>query len=334
MTGILRAGDAPEQFARWRAEPAFAAVDAHPLYGGFGRLYYPAVFGERRADESFAVLQGERPLLLAACARGEERLDHYGLPIRLFPRDGLTPEETASAVRAAMTALAALAERHALSQIVLRDDAGTVALTSLGEACLNRNGGAVLRLEAEAELGAGEAGLRRSLRKSFKALVNWGKRELAVDCFDQANPDPALFRQYQDLHRQVSGRMTRPQASWDAMQHWVASGGGELVLGRLASGALVAATLVVDGTRVSHYASAAYDREHFDKPLAHWPLFLAILHSAARGKAVFDLGDVPLAGATSDKEFNIGYFKRGFATRIVPWIEWALGDARRGADAG
>lgn len=334
MTTILRAGAAPEQFALWRAEPAFAAIDAHPLHGGFGRRYYPAVFGEKRADESFAVLQGERPLLLAACARGEGRLDYYGLPIRLFPRDDLAGEATALAVRAAMTEIAALGERHALSHIVLRDDARDGALTPLGAACLNRNAGAALRLEAEAELGEGEAALHRSLRKSFKALVNWGKRNLAIECFDRANPDAALFRHYQELHRRVSGRVTRPQASWDAMRDWVASGGGELVIAWLASGELVAATLVVDGTRVSHYTSGAYDREHFDKPLAHWPLFLAMLHSAERGKQLFDLGEIPLARTVSDKEFNIGYFKRGFAGRIATWIEWNLGEADRGADAG
>jgi hypothetical protein len=331
VTAVLRAGDAPEQFACWRAAPEFAAIEAHPLYGSFGRAYYPAVFGDRRADESFAVTDGDRPLLFVACARGEGQLDHYGLPIRLFPRHGAAADAIALATRAAVTELAAIAERHALLRIALRDDAAGGALSPLGEACLNRSAAAALRLEAEAELGSGEAGLHRALRKSFKALVNWGKRELSIECFDRAHPDPTLFRHYQELHHRVSGRVTRPQSSWDAMQEWVAAGGGELVLARLADGTLIAATLVVDGTRVSHYASAAYDRAHFDKPVAHWPLFLAMLHSGERGKALFDLGEVPLVGAASDKEFNIGYFKRGFATRIVPWIEWTLGRLARRA---
>ena len=72
----------------------------------------------------------------------------------------------------------------------------------------------------------------------------------------------------------------------------------------------------------TYYASGVYDRERFDQPLAHWPLYDAIRRSGARGMRRFDLGELPAKGTVSDKEFNIGYFKRGFASQIDMHLVW------------
>ena len=96
------------------------------------------------------------------------------------------------------------------------------------------------------------------------------------------------------------------------------------MLGYLADGEMVTGTMVVDGAAQAYYASGVYDRERFDQPLGHWPLWLAVSRSAKRGMRVFDLGDLPLPESGSDKEFAIGYFKRGFATNIRTGITWKL----------
>jgi hypothetical protein len=155
-------------------------------------------------------------------------------------------------------------------------------------------------------------------------LVNWGQRNLKIDCVGAAKPDRDLFTRYREFHAVVAGRVTRGEKSWDAMFDWIAAGHGELVLGFLASGELVAGTIVVDGATTSYYASGVYDRERFDQPLGHWPLWLAMTRSAERGMRAFDLGDLPLGGTGTEKEYSIGYFKRGFATTIASWISWGL----------
>ena len=71
------------------------------------------------------------------------------------------------------------------------------------------------------------------------------------------------------------------------------------------------APFLVDTPASTYYLSGIYDRARFDKPLAHWPLWQAMLRSHQRGRTVFELGDVPLEGAASPKEVSIGYFKRG-----------------------
>ena len=317
---IITAAEARTDFAAWWADPAFTVED-HPYCGGFGRSYYPQVAGAGRRDASFAIAEHGRPLLLAACSVGAGRLDWFGMPLRLFPRRDLAPDVASGTIRAAFTHLDDLAEREAAPTLAIADDGEGGQLSLVGEQCLNRRMAARVRLTAIATLTEGEAGLRRGLRKSYKSLLNWGQRNLEIRVVDAAAPDRAAFDLFQDFHRVVAGRVTRPQESWDAMYAWIANGGGELVLANL-DGELVAGTMVVDGKSVAAYASGVYDRERFDKPMAHWPLWVAMLRAAGRGRAEFDLGEIPLAGTVETKEFNIGYFKQGFATSIRTALTW------------
>ena len=105
------------------------------------------------------------------------------------------------------------------------------------------------------------------------------------------------------------------------MFQWIAQGGGELALGYMDTIGLVASTLVVDGTEASFYASGAYDRDHFDKPLSHWPVYSAMLRSADRGMKFFDFGTLPDAEAPK-KERDIAHFKRGFSANVETRPEW------------
>jgi hypothetical protein len=313
-----------EKLESWRRDPEFASLDEHPVYGAFGRSYFPAVFAARRSQSSFAVMAGDRPLAIVPCTFGEAELDYFGVPVRIFLRSGLEGNEAQRAVTAVFTHLDTIVAAHGISRVTIRDDDSLGTLSLVGKQALNRRASADVRLTGLCTLDAGEAAMRRGLRKSFQSLVNWGERNLKIDCIGADNPDRDLFMRYRDFHAAVAGRVTRSEASWDAMFDWIAAGHGELVLGLLVSGELVAGTLVVDGTTTSFYASGVYDRERFDLPLGHWPLWLAMKHSAARGMRTFDLGDLPLSGAATEKELSIAYFKRGFATTIASWIAWSV----------
>jgi hypothetical protein len=319
MPAILRAADDAAVFDAWRAEPVFSAIDAHPFTGGFGRRYYPAVFGGKRRDESFAVTEKGKPLLLVPCSLGEDALDYYGLPIRVFPPAGLAQAALAGAAEAALDHIGALAAGS--SRVTLQDDAGADAPSALGEACRKRGYASAPHVDGYADLTGGEEGLRKSLRKRFKSFLNWGKDNLDLKIFARDSADRALFQRYQEFHFSVAGRTTRPQVSWDIMANWIAAGHGELILGSL-EGKLVTGIMVVDGMSAAYYASGVNDRSRFDKPLAHWPMWLSMLHARERGMTLFDFGDLPLEGAASAKEVNIGYFKRGFATGTKDWTAW------------
>ena len=316
-------------FESWRHSEAFIHIDDDPLYGPFGRAYYPAVFEDRRCDTSFAVTDAGSPLAIVQCTRGIDELDYYGAPVRLFLRDGLGARDAEPAIATAFVQLDNLAGEDRSRRVTIRDDGSLGALSTVGKQCLNRRAAGALRLTGLCALDRGETGMRRGLRKSFQSLVNWGRRNLKLVSVNVANPDAELFKSYQAFHADVAGRVTRSEQSWTAMFDWIACGRGELILGYLNNDELVTGTLVVDGIISSFYASGVYDRARFHQPLGHWPLWLAMVHSSARGKSVFTLGDLPLAGAASEKEIAIGYFKRGFATEIQTWIAWSWNAATK-----
>jgi hypothetical protein len=326
MFTVVRSADAHADFETWRADPAFALVEAHPVYGAFGRHYYPAVFQGSRVDESFAILDGGEPVGLIPCSAGSGELDYFGFPIRFFQRSGGV-DWPAKVLELAFDHLEKLATQHRTTRVTIADDAALGVLSAVGKQCLNRRARGALRLTGLIELDRDEAGMKRNVRKSYHSLINWGGRNLQTRIVCAGNPDREMFARYQEFHRAVAGRVTRPQESWDVMFDWIAKGRGELILGFLQDGELVTGTLVVDGTTTSFYASGVYDRDRFELPLAHWPLWQAILRSAERGMQVFDLGDLPLADAATSKEVAIGYFKRGFASNIATWVAWSWNPA-------
>ena len=79
------------------------------------------------------------------------------------------------------------------------------------------------------------------------------------------------------------------------------------------------------------HASGVYDRTLFDKPLAHYPVWLGIERAQLRGMKTLELGVVYDKGTVSDKEYQIGYFKRGFATHIENYTVWRWSTPRHSA---
>ena len=149
---------------------------------------------------------------------------------------------------------------------------------------------------------------RKSLRKSYKSLINWGKRNLVV-----GTGHIDLMRAF---HARVAGRETRPLASWLVQEDWIADGGGEILVGFLGH-ELVSAAMFIDGNDASIYWSGVYDREKFDKPLAHYLIWLGLERAKERGMQKMILGEIPERGSVHEKEFTIGFFKAGFATHII-----------------
>ena len=315
---ILSAQADPEAFKRVLSDPAFAEIESNPHTGAFGRAYHPAIHGNH--DCSFAAFVGGAPAIVCLCGPLEDKLSFYGMPLKLTTRKGLDQDTHQAAIRSVFLHLDGLMETHHLREAFVLDGCKRDA-SALDEACRLRGATMNLRPVAYVDLTAGPAAWRTALRKSSRSLINWGRRNLSISNVNKDTPDRALFDQYRVFHAEVAGRVTRSEPSWAVMYEWIARGGGELVLAFF-EGKLVAGSMFIDGTETSLYASGVYDRTQFVKPLAHYPVWLGIERAHARGMKTLDLGEVPPQGTVPDKEFQIGYFKRGFATNIKDDIIW------------
>lgn len=302
----------------------------HPTYGRFGRRYYPAALGDTWNDTSFAVYRRESPVLTAICGSDGGPISYYGMPMRIWIDKTLGARSFKSVLRTSLDHLVSLASATGSTTCVIRDDPSGRGASLLGRSL--HAAGAVPRLSlcARIDLDVPQEAIATNIRKSYRSLISRGKRSISLAYVNCDNPDFEMFTRYRTFHRRIAGRVTRPRKSWDIMFEAIADGHGELSLGYDSSGDLMSATLVIDGGEVAQYSSGVYERERFDKPIGHWPLYDAILRAKARGRSLFELGDIPAAGTASDKEVSIGAFKRGFAGRLDYRLAWDMPLAKAG----
>ena len=317
-------GAGTDAFAGALAAEAFQERNAHPVYGDFATVYYPIVFGESLEDCSFLVTDGDAPALFVQCSLREDVLSHYGFPVHFHFRAGV---EAADALRCARLALGHMDETAAAKGIREARISGGPAdglLSPVDRACLDRAGRPELRMRAEADLSRPDEALRRDVRDSYRSLINWGRRNLRLVYVNAEDPDRSLIDDYADFHARTAGRTVHGDATWAALFEHIAAGAGEATMGYLDGGELVAGSMVVDGDHTALYFSAVYDRDRFDKPMGHWPLFDAMVRAKARGRRYFDLGEFFAQGTAGEKEYNIGFFKKGFTSRHVTEVVWRI----------
>jgi hypothetical protein len=311
----------PERFNSLLLSIPSAVRNQDPRYGAFGARYYPAVYGSRLRERSFAQTAPDGEVVIVECDLLEDTLGRLGMPLRILaagPKAAVLRKLTRRAV-AVLTEIA-VAES---ADVVIADHESRERLSELGLACLAAGGRMQVRLHAIVDLSHSEQEIRADVRKSAKPQLNWGRRSLQLHHCNAANPDRGAFDRYRSLHAEVAGRVTRSEESWEVMFDAVREGTGELTLAYLED-EFVGGLLVIDGDRSCYYASGTYIRERFDLPLAHWPLMDAILRARQRGLALFDVGLVPFTGEGTDKELAIGHFKKAFTSRIDARAEWCL----------
>ena len=72
-----------------------------------------------------------------------------------------------------------------------------------------------------------------NVRKSYKSLINWGRKNLETKVFDASNMDGSVMEEFENFHIAVAGRRTRSHQSWMLQSKAVKEGMGFVVMGYL-----------------------------------------------------------------------------------------------------
>ena len=172
------------------------------------------------------------------------------------------------------------------------------------------------------DLNLPENELRRDLRKSYKSLITWGEKNIALTTYGPQNVTSADMEKFRQIHIKVSGRETKPKAAWERQYQQIVDGESFIILGEIGQ-ELVTSGLFVHSPSFCFYGVSASIREMFDKPLAHIIIWQAIIEAKRRGCRYLELGDLPYLykDKHTEKENNISIFKRGFGGQARVFLQ-------------
>ena len=299
----------------------FPDLDGHPLSGNFIRRLYRTVHPAGHADRSFVVADETGPAAAIPCTVQDGEVSMFGLPIPIALRRDLTPAAAIKVASAALEHLDAIGANDGAAIARIRG-CEMANLGPIDQACIARLAKPETKMYAVVDLSDGEDGIRRGVRDSYRSLVNWGRKQMSMVYVNRDQPDRARFDAYPAFHTRIAGRGARDADYWEVIWAEIVGGGAELSLGSMSDGTLIAGTLTTFGGNGAYYASGTYDRDRFDKPIAHWPVFDSMVRAAARGISRYDLGEVFPRGTATEKEVQIGFFKKGFTDTVALRLEW------------
>lgn len=185
-------------------------------------------------------------------------------------------------------------------------------------------------LDAIVDLRLDEAAIRRSLRKSYRALVNKysNNNGYNIVVVNNQSADYDLHEQYRHLHAKCAGRVTRSKETFDLQYKMLMDGNATLILMTKDQYTLGSSYFHHHGSRVD-YMSMADDPDFAEQklPISHVMVWAAVRHFKAAGyhqirlssPAGFSLCEGYGAYA-EPKELGIGHFKHGMATGLTTYF--------------
>ncbi|MDC1051149.1 hypothetical protein OAQ76_00315 [bacterium] len=281
----------------------------HYLRNNASSRYYLEYFGGNFKNRSPILFQNGQPVLMIPALCPENEL-HFAN----WPTEMVTILEGDLLHRATRIMISALKNDANQSKRVL-------ARLKHQPAVFKELHGQVQKIEQDTNglvnCQLSEDTIKSCLRKSYKSLVNWGKKNLELRVVDENQPDRESFLKFKELHINASGRKTRSDLSWLHQFNIIKSGYGFLIAAHY-NHDLVSGCFVMHDQKTAVYSVAASNRDLMSDglPLNHYTLWGAIMNARKKGCETFILGDVNEDNAKDDKAKNIALFKRGFATDI------------------
>lgn len=310
-----------------QAEDFLAALDTTTIAGlpssveyALESKYRAAISQDDFRDLSFYILQNNSPSLFCLCHKIGRGAGYYGSGSRFYVQD----ENNKKIYARAMDILTETSENIGVDFIEINDNKSTSTLSLLGVECWSRKAAPETVLGARIDLSEDEETLHRNLRHRYKSHINRGKREIDFVHITHKTITEENFGQFQNFHKTIAGKVTRPQKSWDVQYEMIEKNCAEIIMGTMSNHGLVSSALYLDHGPMTFYGVAVYDRDLFDYPLAHANVYDGMLRAKARGKRIFSFGSVRPHRPNEEKVYNIGKFKKGFCNDLFPFIKWTL----------
>ncbi|MGK0176381.1 MAG: FemAB family protein [Lentimonas sp.] len=305
----------------------------YPTYQDTNLEFYRELRGGNSSQQySFIVMERDIPFcgLLAVASESSTgyELSVYGEPV-LFLEAGDIPKEKSKGAKAVFSShFNEIINNEGLSLVRHRDFLQKTELSIVSKLLLKEGASVRPEFVEVIDLSLTEDELYSQVNKSFKSLINWGKKNLSISVFDASNISPEVISEFQTLHLAVAGRKTRSDKTWIYQLDMVMNKEAFIVTGRLQD-ELVTAALFSISEIYCLYGVSASNRDMFDKPLSHSILWRAICHAKTLGCQHFEMGERKFKHLGSPtlptpKELGISKFKTGFGEKTTMRLDIQL----------
>ncbi len=169
------------------------------------------------------------------------------------------------------------------------------------------------------DLTLDEIQLKKSIRKSYHSLINWGLNQMQIQVYDKDNINWEVIDNFRKLHIIESKRETRSINTWRKQFEAIQNGYAFCITAHL-NNELVSSAYFLCTEKICYYGVSVSRRDLFSKPLSHALIWKAILESKRKGALLFNIGstfDIKKGNSLTKKEKNIAYFKEGFGGYLV-----------------
>ena len=295
----------------------------HPLYQPWNTKFYDAFWPESVfVDCSFVIEEKKIPIIGLRVTYDEQpnglrRLSFFGLPISYIENHNLPCSQVRGAKKALKIEWSNILQTYQADLVNYQDVADGGSLSFFGRHLLQYGALTEVYLTQIIDLSIAETELYGEIRKSYKSLINWGKRNLTLSVLDGETVTTEDIERFRLLHLHAAGMETRSRETWDLQHEMILHREAFAVLGEL-DDELVTAALFPYSQKFCYYGVSASNRDLFDKPLSHATMWKAIQYAKELGCRFFELGPQYYPKQNPEitqKELSISAFKHGFGGR-------------------
>lgn len=328
-----------EQWDEWVGQ-----IDDATYHHSWSWIRYSELFRADSSHDSFILLENERkavavgPLGLTLDSHsGKKELSLNGSPLGAPAVLATKPSIRRQILDVVFARIRQYAVENGASRVRMQSHPLSQGFSS-GRVCCAQNAFELQKFELIADvrntlvmdLALPREALEENLSKYHRRHIRGGAKEgIRVRAFakDESLDEPRKnFEQFQRAHFLSARRMTRPQATWDAMLETAEQGDATLFvafLGDTAMSYLFCGEFRGMSFGWSQVNLEQYEREHSPRHVLEWE---AILHYKERGTRYYDVGErfsePQWTYQPSPKELTISQFKERYGGMMLPKIQW------------
>jgi len=271
--------------------------------------YYEAYYNYTYSNRSLIVFEKNEPILVVYIFSKDFKISFFDEPIKVHIKNKDIKVQTA-AYRELILALDELIKKENIHHLIFKNNPFLNANYHSNISQIQRQEKLSIALDLDETL------IQMNLRKSYKSLINWGKKNLNFEIINFSNLNQNIWNDFKNLHIKVAGKKTRSDITWELQYESIAKGDSFLIMSYL-NNLLVGGTYVLLGNSTAYYGVGAYDRELMAQklPISHFNLLISVYHAKKLNKKIYELGYIDSENS-NPKERDIFNFKKGFTNML------------------